>query len=90
MFSYDRALKKIVLRQFHAEGFVNEYVLESVGSDGKVLEFVTVRIENIPPGWKARERYQIISRDEIIETFSLAAPGKEFEVYSEATLRRKK
>jgi len=49
-----------------------------------------VRIENIPPGWKAKERYRIISPGEIIETFSLAAPGKDFEVYSEASLRRVK
>jgi len=52
--SGDRALKKIVLRQFHGEGFVNEYALESVTADGKVIEFVTVRIENIAPGWKAK------------------------------------
>lgn len=69
MFSYDRALKKVVLRQFHAEGFVNEYLLESAGSDGKLLEFATVRIENIAPGWKAKEVYRIISPDEIVETF---------------------
>lgn len=45
MFSYDRALKKIILRQFHAEGFGNKCVLEFVGSDGKVHEFATVRIQ---------------------------------------------
>jgi len=27
IYSYDRALKKIVLRQFHVEGFLNEYTL---------------------------------------------------------------
>lgn len=90
LFSHDRALKKSVLRQFHGEGFVNEYVSESVSADGKVLEFVTVRIENIPPGWKAKELYRIISPDEFVETFSLATPGKEFEVYSEAHLKRVK
>src|SRR5687768_3888314 len=42
IFSYDRAAQKIVLRQFHGEGFVNEYTLE--GGDVKALEFVTVRI----------------------------------------------
>ncbi len=90
MFSYDRALKKIVLRQFHTEGFVNEYTLDSTSSDGKLLEFVTVRIENIPPGWRAKEVYRVISNDEIIETFSLAAPGKDFAVYSQAHLKRAK
>ena len=35
MYSYDKALKKIVLRQFHSEDFVNEYTLDSVGTDGR-------------------------------------------------------
>jgi len=34
-FSYDTNLKKIVWRQFHSEGFVNEYTLDSVGADAK-------------------------------------------------------
>ena len=28
-FSYDRARKALVLRQFHQEGFVNQYVLDT-------------------------------------------------------------
>jgi hypothetical protein len=90
MFSYDRALKKVVLRQFHGEGFVNEYTLDSVSSDGKLLEFVTVRIENIAPGWRAKESYRFVSPGELMETFSLAAPGKDFVVYSETRLKRVK
>jgi len=90
MYSYDRALKKVVLRQFHGEGFVNEYTLDSVTADGKLLEFRTVRIENIAPGWQAKESWRILSADEFAETFSLAAPGKEFAVYSETHLKRVK
>jgi hypothetical protein len=90
MFSFDRALKKIVLRQFHVEGFVNEYTLDSVSPDGRSFELVTVRIENIAPGWRAREAYRIISSDEVVETFLLAAPGRDFEVYSETRLTRVK
>jgi len=90
IFSYDRSRKTIVLRQFHSEGFVNEYTLSAVRDNGRELEFVTVRIENIPPGWKAKEVYSVVSPDEVFETFSLAAPGKEFEVYSTAHLRRLK
>jgi hypothetical protein len=52
------------------------------------LDFVTQRIENIPPGWRARESYRILSQDGVVETFSLAGPGKEFEVYSETRLKR--
>jgi hypothetical protein len=31
--SYDKAARKLVLRQFHGEGFVNHYVLESISGD---------------------------------------------------------
>ena len=88
LFSYDKAAKKFVLRQFHAEGFVNEYLLESMSADGSSMEFVTTRIENIPPGWKAKEVYRVVSKDEITESFYLAAPGKEFSLYSETHLKR--
>lgn len=37
VFSYDVIQKKIVWRQFHSEGFVNEYTLDSVITDGKAL-----------------------------------------------------
>jgi hypothetical protein len=90
MYSYDRTLKKVVLRQFHGEGFVNEYTLDSVSADGKSLELMTVRIENIAAGWRAKESFRILSPDEFVETFSLAAPGKDFEVYSETHLKRVK
>ncbi|WP_242344155.1 hypothetical protein [Anaeromyxobacter terrae] len=88
VFSYDKAAKKIVLRQFHVEGFVNEYVLDGTSPDGKTFTFVTVRIENIGAGWRAREVYERVSQDEVIETFSQAAPGKGFETYSVTRLTR--
>jgi hypothetical protein len=88
IFSYDKNLKKIVLRQFHAEGFVNEYRLESQSTDGKSFEFVTVRIENTPVGSRAKEAYRVVSPQEVVETFSLAEPGKDFKVYAETRLRR--
>ena len=52
LFSYDGKRKKFVLRQFHVEGFVNEYVEQEITADGKTLRFVTERIENIPDGWR--------------------------------------
>jgi len=89
-FSYDKFLKTIVWRQFHSEGFVNEYRLESVSPDDKSFEFVTVRIENLPPGWRAKKSYRVLSDDEIVETFSLAPPEKDFDVYTVAHLKRVK
>lgn len=90
MFSYDRAQKKLVLRQFHVEGFVNEYTADPPAPDAKTFSFTTVRIENIPAGWRAREAYRIVSPDEFVETFSLAEPAKDFEVYSETRFKRVK
>ena len=87
IFSYDTDLKKIVWRQFHIEGMVNEYSLDSVSGDGKSLEFVTTRIENLP-GFRAKKQYRIISTSEIEETFLLAPPGKDFETYTIAHLKR--
>ncbi|MCI0331537.1 MAG: heme-binding beta-barrel domain-containing protein [candidate division Zixibacteria bacterium] len=90
LFSFDSARKKFVLRQFHAEGFINQYVLDSLSTNGRTISFTTESIENIPAGWRAKETYRILSDSEFVETFSLAAPGKEFEMYSENRLKRKK
>ncbi len=89
IYSYDKARKKFVLRQFHVEGFVNTYVQKETG-DPKRIVFESEAIENIPPGWRARETWTIVSQDEFTEKFELAEPGKEFAVYSESKLRRVK
>ena len=89
-FSYDHDQKRLVLRQFHVEGFVNEYVQKTVTADGKTLVFETDRIENIPNGWRARETYKIVSQDEYVEVFELAEPQKDFSVYAESHWKRVK
>jgi hypothetical protein len=89
VFSADRARRRIVFRQFHVEGFVNQYV-EEPGESDKALVFVTEAIENIPAGWRARETYTFLAPDELEEVFELAEPGKPFEVYSRARLTRVK
>jgi hypothetical protein len=86
--SYDKNRKTFVLRQFHIEGFVNQYRLESISPDGKSIVFISESIENIPAGYRARETYHWLSENKFTETFELAEPGKDFEVYSKATLRR--
>ncbi len=88
MISYDRSRKVHVLRQFHIEGFVNQYVAGSA-HDGQ-LRFISESIENIPPGFRARETYRVLRRDEFIERFEIAEPGKDFEVYSETRFHRQK
>ena len=86
-FSFDRTRKRLVLRQFHVEGFVNQYVEDSDSSPTRVA-FTTEAIENLPAGWRARETYLAHDPDQFEEVFELAEPGKPFEVYSRARLTR--
>jgi hypothetical protein len=86
-FSFDRARKRIVLRQFHVEGFVNTYVQDLDARQGTVV-FISEAIENIPPGFRARETYILTGADSLEEVFEMAEPGKEFAVYSRTRLTR--
>lgn len=87
LFSFDSGRKRIVLRQFHTEGFVNQYVLDPTSAPGKLV-LVTEAIENIPVGWRARETYILTGADQFEEIFELAPPGKDFEPYSRSRLTR--
>jgi len=89
-FSYDKNRKVFKLRQFHVEGFVNEFVLDSISPDKKTIVFVTENIENIPTGWRAKETYRVLNENEIEETFELAEPNKDFGLYTRVKLRRQK
>ena len=89
LFSFDSARKRIVLRQFHVEGFVNQYVMDP-NSKADRLVLTTEAIENIPSGWRARETYVLTGSDQVEEIFELAEPGKEFELYSRNRLVRKR
>ena len=88
--SYDKMRKTFVFRQFHIEGFVNQYVLESISADGKTIVFVTESIENIPKGWRCRETYTLNEANELSEAFEMAEPDKNFEPYSRASFKRLK
>lgn len=89
-FSYDRARAILVLRQFHQEGFVNQYSMNKSASGPNKLVFESERFENFDNNWRAREVYEILSSDEFVETFELAAPGKELQVYSRNSFKRVK
>ena len=86
--SYDKSRKAYIYRQFHIEGFVNQYILESVSPDLKSFSFISEAIENISAGWRAKESYLVVSADEFIETFALSEPGKDFEIYTECHLTK--
>ena len=87
-FSFDKNIKKFKLRQFHIESFVTEYILDSISVDSKTLVFTSETLENLPKGWKAREIYQLISENELLETFEIAEPDKDFQTYSIVKLVR--
>jgi hypothetical protein len=86
--SFDKQRKRLVLRQFHQEGFVNQYVLDAEQTNPHRLVFVSEAFENLDGRWRARETYEMKSPDEFVETFELAEPGKEFQVYSRSSFRR--
>jgi len=90
LFSHDRARRMLVMRQFHVEGFVNQYAMSAAADFERGFVFESEGFENLAAGWKARERYEKVSADEFVEIFELAAPGKEFEVYSRTHFRRVK
>jgi hypothetical protein len=88
-FSFDRAAKAVMLRQFHpTESFVNTYSAARDTLAGEVWAFTTVAIENIPAGYRARETYTFAGPDAFEELFEIAEPGKAFGTYSLNRLRR--
>jgi len=88
LISYDRARDRYVLREFHVEGYVNQYVLEPLAEGENRFVFVTEAIENIPPGWRARITLEILSPDSFQEMFELAGPGKEWACFVDSELHR--
>lgn len=87
MFSYDKQRKVLMLRQFHIEGFVNTYKQAPQGGAAKLV-FESEAFENFSAAWKARETYEFDGDDRFVETFELAPPGKDFQVYSRTELKR--
>jgi hypothetical protein len=86
--SYDKLRKKLVLRQFHQEGFVNTYAFNAAESTPTVLVFDSESFENLGGGFRARETYEIYSSDEFVETFEVAEPGKPLDLYSRTRFTR--
>lgn len=86
--SFDNARKLFVLRQFHVEGFVNQYASTTLGFEGNKLVFASEVFENIPASMKARESYVFTSANTFEEIFEVAEDGVTFQVYSHNTLTR--
>jgi hypothetical protein len=87
--SFDRTRKVYVLRQFHVEGFVNQYISTGPAADGKTFVFLSEAIENLPPGFKAQLTYRILDENSFEQTFELAPPGQEMACYAKGIMKRK-
>lgn len=87
-FSYDGERKRILFRQFHIEGFMIQYVLESISDDGKILTFLSEQIENGPPGLQAKIIYKVLDSGTVEERFELAFPGREYDCFMTNVIKR--
>ena len=59
--SFDKKRKRLVLRQFHQEGFINQYVLVAEQSTPRRIVFESEAFENLDGRWRARETYDVRS-----------------------------
>lgn len=75
-FSYDPERKKILLRQFLSEGYVNTYVLKEVGKDGHLV--LESEHSEGAGGMRARLSITILEPGKYRGRLELAPPGKEF------------
>ncbi|MCW3848166.1 FABP family protein [Sphingomonas sp. LB-2] len=87
-YGWDKARKCAVLRQFHSEGFVVQYVCSTPELGATELVFDSESIENIPAGFRSRETCRFTGWDAFEELFEIAEPGKDFELYSHNRLER--
>lgn len=88
--SFDKGRKVYVFRQYHIEGFYNEYVLNESLSNEKTIVFETEKIENFVPGGRARFTINVKSDSEIETLFDVGFPGKEMSCFGKNQLRKKK
>jgi len=87
--SYDQQRDKYVLREFLSEGYVNQYTLDSLGTDPLELVFISESLENAPEGMTARLRYQLSGNDTLRSWFDLAFPEKDYTCFIQQELTRK-
>ena len=86
MISFDQARKVVVFRQFHNEGFVNQYILNNDLSNENKLVFESESIENFVPGGTAKFTILIKSETEIETIFDVGFPGKEMACFGQNKL----
>lgn len=88
MVSFDNGRDTMVVREFHTEGFVNQYVVKSISEDGRKIVLETESVENGPPGLRARLTLQVLEENEFEETFELASGDEPYRVCVSAQMHR--
>lgn len=89
MISFDKDRKVYVFRQFHNEGYYNQYILCDSLSSENSLVFESEYIENFVPGGRARFTINKISDNEIETLFDVGFPGKELACFGINRLKKK-
>jgi hypothetical protein len=88
LLSFDKNRSLYVQREFHVEGFVNQYVLEEFSKGQSKFVFATEAIENFMDGWRARTTLEILSENTFRETFELTGPDEGWTCYITSVLQR--
>lgn len=89
-FSFNKIDSSFYLREFHSEGYVNTYRLDSLSADGSRFVFISRAIENLPEGFRARLTLQFFRPNQFEEVFEIAAPGRNFkEIIRNIWLKKK-
>ena len=86
IYSYDEERERIILRQFHSEGYVHRYVLDPGDDEGDWV-FVSEEIENAP-GMRSKLVLRRLGDDAFEEVFYLAFPGGELQEFLRNRWRR--
>jgi hypothetical protein len=77
VYSFDREREAIVMREFIVEGFVLQYLCQV---EPKRFVCTSESVES-GPGMRARLTVEVSHRYRFRETFELASPGQELEVF---------
>jgi len=87
--SFDKDRNTIVFRQFHSEGYVNQYILNDSLSNDSIVIFDTEIIENLAEGGKARWTIKKISTTQIETIFDVSFSNDEYSCFGRNILNKK-
>lgn len=86
--AYDPLQKTLVFRLLREDQFNGTFVLSTSQSNATRLVFESVKLDNVPATWKARETFELTSPNEIVEIFEVAEGGKPLSVHSRIPFKR--